>query len=466
MDDENYFEVKGVHRLPPRVWSPLLRPGDETPDRLIGADEGGDAVDLRRKLTVFATLISLGAAAACGGSGSSGDKSGGTVTLSFWNGFTGGDRPGVEHLVDEFNKSHPKIHVNMQIMPWDVFYQKLLPAYGAGNGPDITAMSANQLSQYAAKRVFQPLDDAFGGGLDKSKIVPGALEAGRFAGKQYGLPANFTPLLLYYNKKLFKEAGIAAPPADWNEWIADLKKLTKGRGPGGKPAQYGMAMGTHETVEGIPILLSGQGGGVIAADGRTVTLDSPQSIQAMTTWTDLVRNDHVMPVGTSGADADKLMQAGDAAMEINGPWLTSSLDESKIDYGLAMVPAGPAAQMTLDDSVQFSLGSRASGAKKKAAEEFFTFWNSRESQIYFADTTGFPPTRTDIGAADLKNPNVAVFAKYSTKAVPFLPGQTKFAQMQSEVIDPTFEKILNGKGDPATLLKQAAGQLRTLVSGS
>jgi multiple sugar transport system substrate-binding protein len=130
------------------------------------------------------------------------------------------------------------------------------------------------------------------------------------------------------------------------------------------------------------------------------------------------------------------------------------------------VPAGPAAQTTLSDSVQFSLGSRATGAKKKAAEEFFAYWNSRDSQIYFANTTGFPPTRTDIGASDLKNPNVAVFSKYAPKAVPFLPGQVKFAQMQSEVIDPTFEKILNGKGDPASQLKQAAGQLRTLVSGS
>ena len=71
-----------------------------------------------------------------------------------------------------------------------------------------------------------------------------------------------------------------------------------------------------------------------------------------------------------------------------------------------------------------------------------------------------------IGATDLKNPNVAVFSQFSPKAVPFLPGQTKFAQMQNEVIDPSFEKILNGKGDPASVLKQSAGQLRSLLAGS
>ena len=424
-------------------------------------------MDLRRKLTVFAALAALGTAAACGGSGSSAEKDGGTVTLSFWNGFTGGDRPGVEHLVSEFNKTHPKIHINMQIMPWDVMYQKLLPAYGSGKGPDMTAMSTNQLPVYASKHVFQPLDDAFSNGLDKSALVPGAVTAGQYDGKQYGLPANFTPLLLFYNKRLFAKAGISAPPTTWDEWSTDLKKLTKGGGPGGRPSQYGISVGTHDTVEIIPLLMREQGGGVVSDDGKTVMLDSPGSIQAMTYWTNLIRNDHVSPVGQSGADADKLMQAGKAAMEINGPWLTSSLDQSKIDYGLAMVPAGPTAQNTLYDSVAFSVGSRAKSDKKKAAEEFITYWNSKESQIYFSNTAAFPPTRTDISASELKNSAVAQFSKYAGKAGPLMQGQQNFGQIQTNVLDPTIEKILDGKGDPATLLKQGAAQIRPLLaSGS
>ncbi len=420
-------------------------------------------MNLRRKIAMVAALAVLGSTAACGGSGSS-DEKGGTVTLSFWNGFTGGDRPGVEHIVSEFNKSHPKIHIDMQIMPWDVMYQKLLPAFGSGKGPDMTAMNASQLPVYASKHVFQPLDDAFDNGLDKSALVPGAVTAGQYDGKQYGVPANFTPLLLFYNKKLFAKAGISAPPATWDEWSADLKKLTKGGGPGGKPSQYGMSVGTHDTVEIIPLLLREQGGGVMSDDGKNLILDSPASIQAMTYWTNLIRNGQISPVGQSGADADKLMQAGKAAMEINGPWLTSSLEESKIDYGLAMVPAGPTAQNTLYDSTTFSLGSRAKSDKKKAAEEFMTYWNSKESQTYFANTTGFPPTRTDIAPSELKNAVVAQFAKYAVKAGPLMQGQPNFGQIQRNVLDPTITKILDGKGDPATLLKQAAAQIRPMLS--
>jgi multiple sugar transport system substrate-binding protein len=418
-------------------------------------------VHLPRKLFALATLVALGAVAACGGGGSTGDKSQGVVKLSFWNGFTGGDRPAVEHLVQQFNQTHPKIHIDMQIMPWDVFYDKLLPAYGAGKGPDMTAMNSSQLPVYASKGLFRPLDDAMTPGpVEKATLVPGAVRAGQFRGKQYGIAANFTPLMLYYNKKLFKAAGIKTPPATWDEWAADLKKLTKA----GTPPRYGLAVGTHDTVEIIPLLLQGGGGGVVSPDGKTVTFDSPQSIQAMNYWTALIRDSKIAPVGNSGADADKLMQSGAAAMEVNGPWLTSSLDDAKVDYGVAMVPAGPAGQTTLADSTVFSVSSKASSAKKKAAEEFMGFWNSKPSQVYFSGVAGFPPTRTDVSPGELKNPAVAAFSQFAPKATPFMGGQTNFGQIQREILDPAITKILNGKGDPATLMKQAAAQIRPMLS--
>lgn len=423
-------------------------------------------MDLRRKLTVLATLVALSAGGVACGGGSSDDKNGGAVTLSFWNGFTGGDRPAVEHLVDQWNKSHPKAHVNMQIMPWDVFYDKLLPAYGAGKGPDMTAMNSSQLPVYASKGLFQPLDDAFTPGpVEKAALVPGAVQAGRYDGKQYAIAANFTPLLLFYNKKLLKDAGIDAPPTTWDEWATDLKKLTKGGGPGGKPSQYGLAVGTHDTVEIIPLLLQGGGGGVVSADGKTVTFDSPQSVQAMTYWANLIRTNKIAPVGNSGADADKIMTSGKAAMEVNGPWLTSSLDEAKIDYGVAMVPAGSAGQTTLADSTVFTVSGKANKAKKKAAEEFMGFWNSKASQVYFSGVAGFPPTRTDIPASQLKNESVATFSKYAPDATPFMSGQPNFGQIQREILDPAITKILDGKGDPATLMKQTAAQIRPQLGG-
>ena len=59
------------------------------------------------------------------------------MNLTFWNGLTGPDRPAVEKLVSSFNASQTGVHVTMDIEPWDTLYQKLLPAFQAGTGPDL-----------------------------------------------------------------------------------------------------------------------------------------------------------------------------------------------------------------------------------------------------------------------------------------------------------------------------------------
>ncbi len=130
------------------------------------------------------TALGLVAAGCSSGGSSSGSSnssgsssSGGHVTLTYWNGFTGPDEPAVKALVAKFNQTHKNITIKMSIMPWDVFYEKLLPAYAAGNGPDIVAMDSQQLPQYAAKNVFAPLTSYYGNASnDTSSLVSAATD--------------------------------------------------------------------------------------------------------------------------------------------------------------------------------------------------------------------------------------------------------------------------------------------------
>lgn len=404
-----------------------------------------------------------------GGGGGGGSSSSGTIDLTFWNGLTGPDRPAVEHLVSEWNSAHPSIHITMQIMPWDVFYQKLLPAFGANKGPDIVGMDSNQIPVYASKNVLQPLDSIFGStGLQKSQIVGPALTAGEYQGKIYGVPIENTPVLLYYNKKMFQAAGLDPnkPPANWTEWAADAKKLTKGSGPGGKPTQYGIAFGVHDTIELMPILMWEANGGILSPDGKKVLLNNAGSKQAVQYWANLIHNDHISPVGLSGADADKLIASGTAAMEVNGPWATTGYKQAGIDYGLAPVPTGPnGKQITLGNTTDLAASSALSADKLKAVGEFYKFWAQKDSQTYFALHTGFPPVSTNVPASALKsNPDVAQFAKYAGDARSLAPGQPSFAQIQGEVFDPTIEKIMNNPSSTSSLLDSAAKQVQTLIS--
>jgi multiple sugar transport system substrate-binding protein len=131
------------------------------------------------------------------------------TTLTFWNGFTGPDRPVLEQLVAEFNEANPDIEIKMDIQPWDTLFQKLMTAYVVGKGPDIAAFATENIPQYASAGVLAPLDDIYESGqLDPTVLVPAILENVKYEDKSYAVPMNFATLLLYYNKDHF---GAARP---------------------------------------------------------------------------------------------------------------------------------------------------------------------------------------------------------------------------------------------------------------
>src|SRR3954451_20381591 len=242
-------------------------------------------------------------------------------------------------------------------------------------------MDTAQIPQYAARGVFQALDDAYGPqGVDPSVTVKPAMDATVYKGKQYGVPMNFTTLLLYWNRDMFRKAGLDPdkPPANWEEFAAFAKKLTKDTNGDGKPEQYGLSLGDHQTIAMWPILFWQNGGGVTSPDGKTATLSDPATIEAAKYWVDLVTKDKISPIGQTGADADKLFQTKKAAMEIVGPWMTTGFKDAGISFGLAMPPAGPAGPATLGTSVSFAVNAKTSTDKQKASKEFMSFWNSHK----------------------------------------------------------------------------------------
>jgi multiple sugar transport system substrate-binding protein len=407
---------------------------------------------------VGALALSL-AVAACSSAGGSASSSSGHITLTYWNGFTGPDGPTVTKLVNEFNNTHKNITIKMSIMPWDVFYEKLLPALAAGDGPNIEAMDTQDLPQYAVKHVFLPLTSYYKSSPDTSALAKGAVEGTIVGGTEYAVPVNFAPLMLYWNKTLFAKAGLSGPPANWAEWIADLKKLST---PGSSP-QYGIAMGDNNTIPVWPILLWENGGGIVNSGVTKGMLASPATESAVEEWSNLIIKDGITPKNITGADADSLFQAQKAAMEVNGPWATTGYSQAKVNFGLAPVPSGSAGTITLADVVAMSINAKDSPAQVAAAETFFNYWNSKQAQITYAVGTGFVPTRTDITAAELSaNPDVALFEAAGAKAQPYELG-TQYTNIETDTWEPAIERILDGASVSSTLA-QANSQINSYLS--
>src|SRR5690348_575697 len=96
---------------------------------------------ISRQFLAVCAGVALAALSACTVGGTSGPPA--KVTLNFWTGFTGGDRPAYESLIKQFNDGHPNIQVTMDVQPWDTIGQKLPAALGTGQGPDLATPDYN-----------------------------------------------------------------------------------------------------------------------------------------------------------------------------------------------------------------------------------------------------------------------------------------------------------------------------------
>lgn len=404
-----------------------------------------------------ALVVGLLLAAGCGSDGKdSGD--GGVVELSLWTGFTGPDRPAYEALVKQFNDTHPKIKVTMDVQPWDAIAQKLPGAWATGQGPDLATPNFDPgvLFNYVKTNSLLPLDEAVGTGDTKlnKDVFPAAVNtAFTIDGKLYAAPANMATLVLYYNKAMLTAANVAEPKTA-DEFVAAAKALTKVTG--GKVTQHGISLADHATIQMWPILQWMNGGDIVDASGCAV-IDQPASVQALTTWADLVAKDKVSPVGQTGADADTLFAAKKAAMEINGPWAAAGFKAAGIDLGIAAIPVGPGGPVTLASTVPLAVGK--STKHKAQAFEFLSWWTGKTAQGSFAEASGFPAVRTDV---TVTNPIVAPFAAGLPNARLYLPGLETSSKVDADVYVPLIGKITRGQPVEAAA-KEAASAINKIT---
>lgn len=406
-------------------------------------------------------LAAAGALVAVGVSGCapSGDSSDGVVTLTYWSGFTGGDKQAYEDLIQKFNDEHDDIQIDYVLQPWDSIAQKLPTAIASGSGPDLATPDYNvaTIQQYAANQLALPLDDLIGDG--DTQVPEGALpdtivDSFSVDGKLYAAPANYATLLLYYNKTLLQSAGLDVP-ATMGELQDASVKLADGNG------QYGIAIGDHDTIAVWPVLIWADGGDVVS-EGCSA-LGSDETVSAVSTWSGLIRDDKISPIGASGQDADNLFSAGKAAFEINGPWAAGAYTAAGVDFGVAPVPVGASGSpVTLGSTVPTIVSS--STEHPKEAQEFLAWWLSKETQAQLATAAAYAPSRTDMAddPAVTSNPIVAAFTAEVPNSRLFLPTEKDFAKINNDIFVPAIQSATQN-GDAPAALASANDQLDALL---
>lgn len=422
--------------------------------------KAGRDVSRRRLVRGSAAFLAVVAVAVLGVTSAQAKPAAGAVTLTMWSGLTGGDHGTYVALVKQFNATHPKIKVVVTYSPWDSIAQKLPAAMASGSGPDIATPDYNvgTIRQYIKNGLLAPIDGMLGkhsNQVSPSVIAPAIKSAFTVNGHLYAAPANWSTLMLYWNKDLFAKAGIAGPPKTMTELIADAKKLT-GNGV------YGIAIADNNTAPMWPILLWAGGGDIVNTKGCSA-LASQASINAVSLFATAIHQDGITQVGLSGQDADNLFSAQKAAMEINGPWAAGEYTPAHVNYAIAPVPVGSTGKpVTAALTVPMVVNSRSKHIAQ--AETFFAWFMSKPTQVYLGVHANYPPARTDMAksAGLAKNPLAAGFAAETPYARLFLPSVATFNQVNTDVFTPTIQLVERGS-DVATTLKSASQKLNKLV---
>lgn len=388
----------------------------------------------------------------------------GPTTITFWNWYQGADGPTLEALVDEFNDSQEDVIVDMTIMPKDTMIQKLLPAYAAGDGPTLAAVAHEMVAQYSSKGAIQAVDDFYGDGKLEADVLPKAtLDAVTIDGAMYGAPMSTAPMMLYYNKTLFAEAGLDGPPESMDELIEAAKAITKYTDGENSTNVYGLAQGVYAGIHTWVTFFRNEGGGYVSEDRTTSIFDSESNIDTLTKWAGLLQNDHISPIGMSVPDADALFAAGRAGMMINGPWASGNYAAAGVDYGVVPIPGGSENQTTVVVGTPIIVAAGISDAERQAALTFLTYWNSKENQTAWALGTGYPPTRSDIDFAVLKDNPIPEIFTTAVGAESHMRGVVNFQAIIDDVVVPTISKVLAGEGTAAELMPEASKQLQQML---
>jgi multiple sugar transport system substrate-binding protein len=270
-------------------------------------------------------------------------------------------------IVNAFQTANPNITVQVETVPYANYFTKLQTAVAGGTAADTFELNYENFVTYAKNGSLAELQN-----VDSSVYKKSLYDAFNADGKQYGVPESFSNVVLFYNKALFKQAGVAEPTAEWtwkDEQAAAAKLTNKGAKVWGdyQPVSY------NEFYK----VLAQNGGEFLNADRTEATFNSPQGVEAAKFLIDKVGK--TMPTEADGAgtpDFDsKLFTSGKLAMWHTGIWMFSALADAKFDWDVVVEPGN-----TRKASAMFVNGLVVNAASKnaEAAQKWITFLASSD----------------------------------------------------------------------------------------
>ena len=397
-------------------------------------------------MVVGATAIAL-AVSGCSSSGKSGGGSGGAVTLKlvaadYGTGPQNASQKYWQGIADAFHKANPTITVKVTTINWNDFDNQVQTLIQNHQYPDIT--EGDYFSTYAQEGLLYSADEVLS---NPGNLLPVFKNQGSYQGKQYGMPFTTSARTLFYNKKLFADAGITSAPQTWADVKADAVKITaKGK------IGFGLPLGSEEAQAEALLWFLGNGGNFKDASGNW-TIDSPQNVETTQFLKDLVKAGASEPnPGTKNrTDLWKQFASGQIGMINGSPALIPIIQQAGVlqnaDWTSVPIP-GKTGPLNSTLGVCDNTAAFKSNGHQAQIKKFLDFAYQDQYQIQFDKEYDLLPATTSAANALSSDPIFGPFLKALPNAVQY-PSDTVWAQVKTQIQHTLGTAIT---GDPKSVL--------------
>ncbi len=283
----------------------------------------------------------------CGGD--SGDEGGGGKVSGDVSFMVFGDPEEIQayrDVIAAYENAQPDVKVKMiEASDRDDLIARLSTSFAGGTPPDLFLLNYRFYGQFAARDVLEPIEERVDGSdvFQQEDFYEQAMNAFRFNGTLTCLPQNISSLVVYYNKDMFEEAGVAEPKAGWkwDDMVAAAKKLTKDSNGDGKAEVYGL--GVEASLIRIAPFVWSNGGEIIDDEENPThfTLDTPEAEEALERFFQLRVVEKVVPgeEEVEAEDDETRFQNGRMAMVLSSRRATPTFRTIQdFDWDVAALP--------------------------------------------------------------------------------------------------------------------------------
>ncbi|MCW2502131.1 MAG: sugar transporter substrate-binding protein [Actinomycetia bacterium] len=266
-------------------------------------------------------------------------------TVDYWNLFGGGDGVRMQQMLAGYRKAHPETRLQAVTLAWgNPYYTKLSLSTLGDKPPSVAVSHLTRMKTFADAGLLQELnlDDLARHGMTPDKFNKRAWQAGLVGGKVYAIPLDTHPIVLFYNTKVCKQAGLLdsagnlKPIAGQQGFLDALERAKKVTG------QYGATLGINGD-SGSPwrffqTMYAQAGGSVLANNGTKIVLDDAKAKRVLDYFRTLAVERKLMPSSIDYQGAIALFANGQSGFHLNGEWEISTFQTAKMPFSMTLVP--------------------------------------------------------------------------------------------------------------------------------